>query len=265
MESAGQISSYLVLIVGSGGMLLLATTIITFVYLYQRKLIKRKIAYQEIENLLRRQELKSAYALLQGQDMERQRIAEDLHDNLGSILVTLSMYAHSFRRANTPEEQSDLLKKIIEISDKATDETRKISHQLDSGALRHFGLEAALKDLVQALNSSNAIAIEAHIDLQGEMSNETGMNLYRILQELINNTLRHARASKINIDLTQISKECISFIYEDNGIGFASTDKNRRGMGLRNIHARVEKLNGHVTFGEKSRTGFSAAFEIPLS
>jgi two-component system, NarL family, sensor kinase len=106
--------------------------------------------------------------------------------------------------------------------------------------------------------------VEAHIDLQSEIPNETGLNLYRILQELINNTMKHAHASKINIELSQVRTEYISFIYEDNGNGFSISQVNRRGMGIRNIRARVEKMNGQVTFGEKSSTGFSSTFEIPL-
>ncbi len=262
MEDSREIGSYITLLFGTAGMLLLATSVITFVYVYQRKLIKRKIAYQEIENLLGKQELKSAYALLEGQEMERQRIAEELHDNLGSILVTLSLYVHSLKRS-TPDERPALENKIIEMADQATSETRKISHKLDSRELRHFGFEASVRDLIQAVNASNAIAIESHIDIQDEISHETSFNLYRIIQELINNTLKHARASKITIDLTQLNKECISFIYEDNGVGFSVAD-DHRGMGLRNIYARAEKIRAHYTFGEKSKSGFSAAFEIPL-
>lgn len=263
MENQG-LTNQVILIIGSGGMLFLATGIITFIYLYQRKLIKRKIAYQEIENLLRKQELKSAYALLEGQDMERQRIAEELHDNLGSVLVTLSMYAHSIQRAGTDEEREDFMCKIIAISTQATEVTRRISQKLDSGAMRHFGFVVAVKDLVQAVNKTNGIQIETHIDLQSEIPNEIGLNLYRVLQELINNTMKHACASKINIDLSQVKTEYISLIYEDNGTGFAISEVRHRGMGLRNIQARVDKMNGQVTFGEKSKTGFSAAFEIPL-
>src|SRR5687767_3616825 len=105
-----------VLFVGTSMMLLLASAVIGFIYLYQRKLIKRKLAYQEIENLLRHQELKSAYALLEGQDMERQRIAEEIHDSLGSILVTLSMYTEAFEKASTPEEKQNLASKISKMT-----------------------------------------------------------------------------------------------------------------------------------------------------
>jgi signal transduction histidine kinase len=265
MESTStQLPSFLILVIGTTGMLALATGIVTFIYLYQRKLIKRKLAYQEIENLLRHSELKSAYALLEGQDMERQRIAEEIHDNLGSILVTLSMYAHTLHKTDVPEEKAQLADKIGEIARQAHEEARRISHKLDSGALRHFGLESAIKDLINAVNNSGAITVEANIDIDRELPTEAGLNVYRIIQELINNTLKHAKASRINIDISPISNEYISFIYEDNGTGFSLEDGQKKGMGLRNLAARAEKLNAHLTFGEEAKSGFSVALEIPL-
>lgn len=259
------LNNEIILILGSAGMLFLVASIITFIYLYQRKLIKRKIAYQEIENLLHQQELKSAYALLEGQDMERQRIAEEIHDNLGSIHVTLAMYAHSLSRASSEEEKNNLAEKISGIARQATEEARKISHRLDSASLKHFGLQAAINDLVRAVNDSGAVAVEANIELSSELSNESSLNLYRILQELVNNTLKHAHATKITIDISQISHDHISMIYEDNGIGFHPGERAHKGMGLRNIMARAEKLNAQINFGEQTGSGFSVAFEIPCS
>lgn len=252
-----------VLIAGTAGMLLLVCSIVTFIYLYQRKLIKRKVAYQAIENLLRQQELKSAYALLEGQDMERQRIAEDLHDNLGSILVTLSLYAHTLEKTSSEAERGVLTQKIREVAKNAADVTRTIAHKLDSASLRHFGLKAAITDLVQAVNNNGAIFIEAHVDLHKELPTESSINLYRIIQELVNNTLKHARASRAHIEISPISSNALSFIYEDNGIGFSFENANNKGMGLRNLSARAEKLNAQIAFGEYNKNGFSISLEIP--
>lgn len=254
-----------ILISGSAGMLFLTTAIVIFIYLYQRKLIKRKLAYQEIENMLRHQELKSAYALLEGQDMERQRIAEEIHDNLGSLLVTMSMYGHSLQRASSEEEAREVGNKIAQMAKQATDEARRISHRLDASSLKHFGLQTAIKDLSSAVMNSGAVTVEANVDIQAELSYETTLNVYRILQELINNTLKHARATRISIDISQINNQCLSVIYEDNGIGFVMNEVNKKGMGIRNIMARVEKLNAQITTGEGSGLGFSLALEIPLT
>ncbi len=262
MENKG-LNNELILILGTTGMLFLVAAIVTFIYLFQRKLIKRKIAYQEIENLLRQEELKSAYARLQGQDAERQEIARHIHDSLASAFVTISMYADSITRAKTEEDRKELAQKMGRAAREASEQARIISHRLDSPSLHHFGLGAAISDLVATVNNSGAITIDSHIENIRPLPNEASLNVYRIVQELINNTLKHARATRINIDLSQVSNDSISLIYEDNGIGFSVDDGHKKGMGLHNIQARVEKLNAVMTFGDGSSSGFSVAFDIP--
>jgi signal transduction histidine kinase len=263
MASKTELNSEFILIVGSFGMLFLTTTVIIFIYLYQRKVIKRKLEFQKIEDLLKNQELKSTYALLEGQDLERQRIAQELHDNLGSILVTMGMYAETFLRSIQESEKSVLAEKINDIAKKANETAHQISQELDSNALKYFGFQSALSSLVEAINTINSVKIETHIELQGELNYQITFNLYRIIQELINNTLKHASASVIRIHLTEVGKEYISFIYEDNGIGITST-KPSKGLGLRSIFLRVEKLNGQISLGTENGKGFSATIEIPL-
>lgn len=245
-------------------MLFLTTVIVMFIYLFQRKLIKRKLAYQKIENLLNQQELKSAYSLLEGQDIERQRIAEEIHDNLGSILATLSMYAHAIQKQQSLEEKLKYEEKISEITQHAMQEVRKISHRLDAGALKHVGLKNAIQDLIGAVNKTSGIKAVASLELPGNLPAELSINLYRILQELLNNTLRHANATEISLEITTVNKT-LSFIYEDNGPGFSTDNLKQKGMGLRNMTARVEKLNGNISFERKPTNGFSTVLEIPLA
>lgn len=257
--------AFWVLLVGTCMMLLLASAVIFFIYRYQRKLIKRRLAFQEIENMLRQQELKSAYALLEGQDMERQRIAEELHDSLGSTLVTLSMFTDAFQKAASEEERHGLAIKIGSTAQQAVYETRNISHKLDIGALRHFGLKAGLEDLVNTLHQSGIIQVFTSIELGVGLSNDISVNLYRIVQELINNTLKHAKAAEIRIDVSQIQDDYLSLIYQDDGIGLPANSSLAKGMGLRNITSRVEKLQGTISFSNHSTKGVSVIIEIPLS
>jgi len=245
-------------------MLFLTITVIIFIYLYQRKVLKRKLELQEIEVLLKNQELKSTYSFLEGQDLERQRIAQDLHDNLGSVLVTMGMYAETFLRSTQESEKRTLAEKINDIAKKANETARQISQELDANTLKHFGFQSALNSLVEVINTMNSVKIETYVELNGELNNQITVNLYRIIQELINNTLKHASASIIRIHLTEVKKEYLSFIYEDNGIGIASTKPSNKGLGLRSIFLRVEKLNGQISLGTENRRGFSATIEIPL-
>jgi len=263
MESK-ELSQELIFVAGSFGMLLLTVAIVMFIYLYQRKLIKKKIAYQKIEDLLKRQELKSAYNLLEGQDLERQRIAEELHDNLGSLLTTLTMYADTFLRESKGSSHLHHAESISKIARQSIEEVRKLSHQLDSASLKHFGFQSALKDLIDVVNNSQAIHIRHAIDFSDELDKVKSINLYRIIQELINNTLKHARATEIEINITQVKNEYLSVIYEDNGIGIQPSANGAVGMGMQNIITRAEKMNGHLIINTKGKTGFAMNLEIPL-
>lgn len=240
-----------------------------YFYLDQRRkrvklaaLRKNEKAQQRIKDLVKNQEVKTAYALLEGQDKERKRIAQDLHDNLGSILVTLNMYADTLAQKQTAEEKNDLADKISKLALQANEETRNLSHSLDSGTLKHFGLNTALVDLVDAIKEAKEIEINLEIGLQKINNVEVSLNLYRIIQELFNNTLKHANASKISLELTQTQDDHISLIYEDNGIGFDEKEVNEKGMGLANLKLRTENINGHLTIDSNAGKGSTFIIEI---
>lgn len=243
-------------------MVLIATSLILFIYLYQRKLIKRKLEYQKIEELLNQQELSSAYAILEGQDKERKRIAQDLHDNLGSLLVTLNMYSDALLQKQPPEDIKGLVEKIRTIALQANEETRTLSHSLDSGALRHFGIETALNDLANAVREAKSLQFDLEVSLEQLDDVDLSLNLYRIAQELVNNTLKHAQASRISLELTEIQNKRLSLIYQDNGIGYNPEEVKEKGMGLKNLKARVEKINGTLTTETRIGKGTTIIIEI---
>ena len=252
-----------VLIVGSIVFIVLTFSIVFFIYLYQRKLIKRKIEFQKIEDLLKKQELQSAYALIEGQEKERKRIAQDLHDSLSSMLVTLNMYADSLLKKAHDPAVIHITSKIKSTAKQATEETRRISHNLDTGIIRHFGLAAAIKDLCEAVNGIGSMHVTHHVQLTDQTSKEVNVNIYRIIQELINNTLKHAQATKIHIELSQINYEYISLIYEDNGKGF-DKDLVSDGIGLKNIQSRVDTLGASLEIDSKPGHGSTFIIELPI-
>ncbi|MGW8122638.1 sensor histidine kinase [Roseivirga echinicomitans] len=262
MESGKEIAYKTFVYLGTLGMLLLASAVVLFIYLYQRKLLKKKIAFQEIEDLLRKQELKSTYALMEGKDIERKRIAEELHDNLGSILVTLNMYTDTALSTDDLTHKNELISRISEIATQASDETRKLSHRLDSVSLKHFGLKTALNDLVNAIREIRYISIESNILINNSINGDISLNIYRIAQELINNTLKHSEAKEIRIELQEVANDYLSFIYSDNGVGF-NQNQVVSGMGLTNIRARVHKMAGEISIDSSSK-GINVIIEIPL-
>jgi signal transduction histidine kinase len=161
------------------------------------------------------------------------------------------------------EEQSELFGRISEIAQQAEEDTRNLSHSLDSGALRHFGLSVAITDLADAINQTDSCSFEFSNHLIHSVTGDVAMNVYRIIQELVNNTLKHAEASKILLEVTEISNEYLNIIYEDNGKGFDS-EVVASGIGLKNIHSRVDQLDGSVSFDTQTAGRTTIILEIPL-
>lgn len=251
-----------ILILGTSAMLVMVIAIISFAFMFQRKLIKKQKEYAEIESLLRRQELTAAYSMLRGQDAERRRIASDIHDNIGSMLATLKIYSDLVIGKTKEAELLRLSTKINELVEDLTQSVRRISHSLDTGTLINFGLKPALEQLCEALHQSGKIKIDCIVDIEKPMNSEMSVHIYRIAQELLTNTLKHAHATKVRFEISQISDE-VSIIYEDNGIGFDVSTIHTNKMGLNNINTRVHKLQGDIRIQSTPR-GSTFIIEIPF-
>lgn len=256
-----------------GSLVFLALVIIVAIYLYneQRKKNMRALAArdqtlkdQRIEELLNQQELKTTYALLEGQDKERTRIAQDLHDNISTTMVTMTMFLDSLKPKSLTAEEAKLLKRVDEIAHQVTEDTRKLSHSLDSGSLKHFGLEVAINDLLEAVEKSGtATKGSSSVDMQSVLPSELSINIYRVLQELINNTLKHANADHFAIEITEIKDEYLTIIYEDDGAGFDPA-ANKSGIGIKNIHSRIDSMNATLTIDSKKGRRTTFIIEIPF-
>lgn len=224
---------------------------------------KEELTKQKIQALLQQQEIKTAYALLEGQDKERKRIATELHDNLGNILVTLNLYADTLLHKSKSDEVKDLVNRISDTSKNANEEVRKISHRLDSGLLKHFGLKAALSQLMEAVEVSKNIIITLELHLEETFTNEIGLQVYRIVQELVTNSLKHSNCTAIRLEVNHVNHE-MNLIYEDNGKGF-DTQQMRKGIGINNIQQRIEQLNGDFKIDSLIGRGSTFIMEIPVS
>ncbi len=225
----------------------------------RRKRIKA-ISDQKIKDLLQSQEMETAYALLDGQDQERKRIAAELHDNLGSILVSLNMFADSLTAKSDDPKMQEIAERISKTSKEANETVRQISHSLDTGLLKHFGLKAAISQLAEAIEMSKNIKVDLHLNVEDVFNNEIGLELYRMIQELFNNALKHADCSTVRLELNQIDNS-LNLIFEDNGKGFDVT-QSKRGMGLSNLETRAEKLGGELKIDSKQGRGSTFIIEI---
>lgn len=233
----------------------------------QKKLAEqgKDIADRKIDNLLQSQEMKNLDAMLEGQDNERKRIAADLHDRLGSILSTVKLHFTSMedKLSDLQKDNQDQYHKATALLDEATNEVRRISHDLSTGTIAKFGLIPALYELKNTLDSTKRIKVdilEAGMDERLDMNME--ISIYRIIQELIANTLKHAQAKKVEIQLTKM-EDNLNIIIQDDGIGF-DTSKASEGIGIQNIKQRVSKAEGEIIFDSAKGVGTTVILEFPI-
>lgn len=262
----GQIalSEPFILIAGTLSLLSMVIALIIFAFLFQRKLIQKEIAYREIEKLLDDQELKTAYAVIEGQEKERKRIAQDLHDNVGSLLAVLKLYLHNATDLKQPLEVSKVSRKALGVLEEVINESRRIAYELDAIAMKHSGLATAVDQLCQALRDSERIKVNSFIDLECPIQDDLAFHVYRIVQELFNNTLKHANASWVNLHIQIISNAFISVIFEDDGRGYDVGLAEKQGMGLRNIEMRVNRFTGKMNIESVIGRGTTVVIEMPI-
>ena len=226
----------------------------------QKKLsIQKEINHeQELTSLEDQQKLSVSNALIEGEEVERKRIARDLHDGLGSMLSGLKIHLKLAEKENalSAAEVNNLL-------DKSIKELRNISQNLMPESLLKLSLEHALRDLCMA-NSNAKTQIEFQYLIQKpNLPKNYEIVIYRIIQELLNNALKYAEASLILVSCSQ-NKDTFFITVEDNGVGFDIMDKNNNGMGLRNIKNRVEILKGKLEIESEVNKGTSAYIELKV-
>jgi signal transduction histidine kinase len=196
--------------------------------------------------------------LVKGQEDERARLAQELHDGIGPLLTTLKLRVGSVEMAN---EEKDALKAMI---DNTITEIRRISNNLMPSVLRDFGVGEALRNLthtVQASTSRLAIKYQSDISHPDRIPPEIQLALYRIAQEGINNALKHANPGEIRLSITQFDNR-VSLFLTDDGSGFNSEIRHA-GNGLRNMKVRVEMFQGTIAI-HSGKEGTTIEIDIPI-
>lgn len=232
---------------------------------YRNSRQKRLIVEQEKQNLERQQQVISLQAMINGQETERSRIAKDLHDSMGGTFSTLKMYLSSLEHQIDNQEHQNLLKKCIQTVGTAANEMRGIAHNMMPEVLIKFGLIKAVEEMAANVNLSKQLEINfQHFGINPNEKFDTSFEymIYRILQELLNNIIKHSDATEA---IVQIIKEnnLLHITVEDNGKGFKVL-KNSEGMGLTSVKERVEYLKGKLTIDSKSLEGTSVTMEFIL-
>ena len=202
--------------------------------------------------------------MIQGEEQERTRLARDLHDGLGGMLTGVKFQLNSIKgNVILSEENAGTFTKSISQIDNAIVEMRRVAHNMMPEALLKFGLDETLKSYCDSVSQSSELAVSYQsfgMEVRLEQTNE--IVLYRIVQELLNNTIKHAKATKSNIQLTR-NENLISLTVEDNGKGFDVNDVKKNGIGLSNINHRVEYLSGKIDVQSDNKgTSTHIEFEI---
>lgn len=215
---------------------------------------------------LMRQQETAIRAVMEAEENERQRIAKDLHDGVGQMMSAAKMNLSAFEselRFNT-EEQRKSFEKVISLVDESCREVRTVSHIMMPNALLKNNLGDAIREFTGKLNQKNLRVVVYTEGLDQRLDSNIETMLYRVVQECVNNTIKHAGASTLDISLIR-DKDGISGTIEDNGKGYDSSDPEKlKGIGIKNISSRIDYLKGTVDFDSAPGRGTVVALHIPL-
>lgn len=234
--------------------IILAIVIILFFYFSRKKIIQKELEKKDLEIQHQKDQLR---AIIITQEEERKRIAQDLHDDISSKLNIVSLNSHLLKTPNlTLDESEEITSNIINLTAKALENTRRIAHDLLPPVLDKFGLNAGIEELCSEFNSSKHVKVNYVNEVQFNMSdNDKHLHVFRILQELMNNSLRHGKATIIDILFEEKNGKTICF-YSDNGLGFErKSKKNQSGLGMKNIESRIDFLNGSISIDSAVNEG----------
>lgn len=208
-------------------------------------------------------------AIIEGEEKERKRIAEEFHDGVCQLLVAANMNLTAYQadiKNATNDEKALLLTNIKTLISEALTETRNISHNLCSTLLEEKDLITIINEMIEKINQTKKLNIKfLHYNSIKKLDWNIKINIYRILQELISNILKYANATTITIQLKKHSNKTLIFSVEDNGVGFDKDKIKNEGIGLKNIESRVKALNGCLIIGSTISEGTTVFIGIPIN
>ena len=203
--------------------------------------------------------------IIKTEESERARFARELHDGIGPYLSAIKFFLQTLTLENDEKSRATISHKALESIDETIRSIKEISNNLSPRVLTHFGIIAALKALIKKVTDSH-VAIDIHSNIEGVRFDENmEINIFRIVTELVNNSLKHAKANQLNVSL-MLNNDQLTITYSDNGIGFNFQKKYAlgKGSGLYNIANRVKSLHGTYDFAISINKGlfFKATFKI---
>ena len=266
LQVTNKSTDHTMMAIGSVSMVVLALVIILLVTLHQRKSIKFHKAVKRLEKEKQEIYLKAS---IRFQEEERQRIAADLHDDAGPLLATVRLYLNENLANQEKAQQIQSILSAKQIIDDAIQLIRNISHSLMPPTLKNFGLESATNDLFQKINGSGVIKTSARFhDYRERLSADREMLAFRVIQEIINNIIKHSDAGFVHLTQNVSDNNLYIRIHHD-GKGIIQSEYDAlsylgNGLGLKNITSRMKVLNSRILFEiDSTKTYYKITLEIP--
>ena len=249
------------------GFLIILIPVFALLYTYYQKIQaqselakkQEEINIQKVTSLQQEQELKLIKASIEGQDEERKRIAQELHDSIGGNLAGIKLQLASV-------DNNEALGGISSQLDETYQLVRDISHTLIPKKFRQNEFVQLVEEYVKSISNTGKIEVDFHPHPEEKINtleDNIQMELFKIIQELMTNTLKHANAKRAGINLNCFD-DSITLLFEDNGVGF-DTSKNADGIGYQNLKNRANKLNGELHVDSAPNRGTVVSLEIPLN
>lgn len=243
------------LIYGIIFIILLVTGLILFFFGTRKKMIEKEIEAKEKEI---RHQNRIIQATITAQEKERKRIARDLHDAISSKLSLISLSTHYLLGSSEfSDEQTKSIHNILDIISHTLDKSRTIAHNLLPPVLSKFGLTTAIEELCEEFSTNSNIKIDHYLEdihLDNKMYD---LHIFRIVQELINNSLKHGESTEISIALTEHVTH-FTLKYSDNGLGFDTSNLDKKaGIGLDNLKSRALIIGGDINIESKPQEGMT--------
>jgi signal transduction histidine kinase len=250
-----------ILLAGMVGLFALAMGYVVIFVLYQRRIISRDLEKQKLETELETDyQRKLLHAMIDSQEAERKRIAHDLHDEIGTLLSTSRLYFNQLSPGRAEEQLTLVSGKLNLLFDEMMGNIRRISHDLRPVILENLGLTEAIENIRHKL-MEGGLAFDFTYTCTISLTREAELILYRIIQELINNTLKHAQASCISLRMEEEGDQ-LNITYSDNGIGFTRVEA-LTGLGLRSIESRLSLMETSLQI-MKPEQGAQFLIRIPV-